>query len=404
MKKQISIFLAAVMAAGVLSACGAGTDQAATDAASTEGSAAADSAAAGASGNGSVIDISGLKTMTLSEVEPADLVTLGDYKGVTVEVASPSVTEDQVTEYIDNLKATNAPTVDVTDRAVENGDTVDIDYVGKFADTGVAFDGGTANGASLTIGSHSYIDGFEDGLIGVNIGETVDLDLTFPENYGSAELAGKDVVFTVTVNGIKAPTDDLTSEWFSSLGYENVTDMEGLRAAVKDSLMKDAESNYQSDVENAAIDAVLENCTFSDVPEELTNRYLTQVYQQFNYYALQYSYYTGTQSTLEDYLKMVMQSGGESGTPEEFIRNRADKTTKQYVMFAAIAKNENIEVTDEDVDQFLKENYESAASTSYSTYEEYKAEQDLDVFREGIMADKVVDFLADNANVVEPAN
>ncbi|MCR5669943.1 MAG: trigger factor [Butyrivibrio sp.] len=402
MKKNISILMAVVSATVLLSACGsnANTDSPADAASASEASADAQGAE---SSEGELIDTASLKTMDLSEVNPEELVTLGEYKGVTVEVAAPSVTDADVDNYIEGLKTSNPPLVEITDRAVQEGDTVDIDYVGKYADTKEAFDGGTAQGAPLVIGSHSYIDGFEDGLIGVNIGETVDLNLTFPENYGAANLAGKDVIFTVTLNGIKA-AGEINDEWIASLGYEGVSNMEQLRAYAEKTLTEEAEKTHQTNVEDAVIEAVQNNCTFGDVPEELVNRYLTQVYQQFKYYALQYSYYTGSQLSVADYLTMAMQSGGESGDPETFIRTRADNTTQQYLMFAAIAAKEGIKVTDEDVEEFLKNTYESASSTAYSTFEDYKAAQDLDVYKEGILADKVVEFLADNANVVEPAN
>lgn len=136
-----------------------------------------------------------------------DYVTLPEYASMTVQAEKPEVTDEVIENYINRNILTTYP---VTDRAVAQGDAVTIDYVGK--KDGVAFDGGTAEGYVLNIGSGNFIEGFEDGLVGVMPGETVDLNLTFPENYHAEELAGADVIFTVTVHDIQESTD-----------YENVT-------------------------------------------------------------------------------------------------------------------------------------------------------------------------------------
>ena len=149
----------------------------------------------------------------------AKYVTLPAYKNMDVTVSGTyEVTEDDVRDYVNNMCSYYPEYEDTDKTVVENGDCVDIDYEGK--KDGVAFDGGTAQGYVLEIGSGTFIDGFEDGLIGVKVGETVDLNLTFPENYQSKELAGADVVFTVTVNKIVKKTEtsyeDLTDEYVAS--------------------------------------------------------------------------------------------------------------------------------------------------------------------------------------------
>ena len=223
MKKKFTLFVAAVMAASLLTACG----DKANDNSSEEVSAAAEtSEASGAvTETAESVDLSALETITLKDINLEDYLTLGEYKGVTAEVTGIEITDEDVENELANVYAQDPMLVDVTDRAVENGDTVNIDYVGKYADTLEAFDGGTAEGASLTIGSHSYIDGFEDGLIGAKIGETVDLNLTFPENYGATDLAGKDVIFTVTVNGIQTSEAEPSDAWVASRNIEGVTDL-----------------------------------------------------------------------------------------------------------------------------------------------------------------------------------
>ena len=293
--------------------------------------------------------------------------------------------------------------LDVTDRAVQDGDTVNIDYVGKYADTKEAFDGGTAEGASLTIGSNSYIEGFESGLVGVNIGDTVDLNLTFPENYGAENLAGKDVVFTVTVNSIQAPDTEMSDEWAAGLGYDGVTDLATLRDYARKTLEDQAQNEFDSTVENTAVQTVYDSTAFGDIPQALINRYMKQQKQMLDYQATMYSYYYGQQLTADSLLANYMNAEGFVGTVDDYLNDISKDMAQQYLMFQAIADEENITVSDEEIDAYLKNAYENASTTSFSSFEEYKESLDLEIYREGLMADKVVAFIVENANVVATA-
>ena len=293
---------------------------------------------------------------------------------------------------------------EVTDRAVENGDTVNIDYVGKYADTKEAFDGGTAQGADLVIGSNSYIDGFESGLVGVKKGETVDLNLTFPENYGAADLAGKDVIFTVTVNSISVAGTEMTDEWAAGLGFDGVTDIASLKTYAKNTLTEQALEEYNATVENNAIQTVFDSSTFADVPEELVNRYLIQQNQLVEYYATMYSYMYGSAVSAADVVNVYMQNEGFVGTADDYLYSIARDMTNQYLMFQTIADEQGLTVTEDEIDEYLKTAYESASSTAFSSFEDYKASLDLETYREGLMAEKVVGFIVDNANVVDASS
>ncbi len=397
------------MVAATLTACnGQDTTDTTTTDASTASSLEASTDAATTEASASSISIlnnlDNLETETLKDINPEDYVTLGEYKGVTVEATLEAVTDEAVEEQIENIKSTNPPMTEVTDRAVQDGDTVNIDYVGKYADSGEAFDGGTAEGATLVIGSGSYIDGFESGLIGVNAGDTVDLNLTFPEDYSATDLAGKDVVFTVTVNSISVASDEITDEWAAGLGASEVTDLASLREYVKTGLTEEAQSNYDSTVQSQVISTVFEGCEFKEVPEKLFNRYVLQQNEQLEYYASMYSMYYGQTLTAEDIVTMMMQGEGSSATADEYFNNMVTEATQQFIMFEAIANAEGLEVTEEEIDEYLENAYNSASSTAYSTYEDYKATLDLEVYREGLLAQKVVDFLVENANVVEAAS
>jgi trigger factor len=406
MKKFIAMLLTGVMVCSALTGCGneANNDNS-NDAASTAVSGESttengeDSSASGLS-----IDIDNLSAKPLGAFKVEDFLTLGDYEGVPVNVALESVTEDKITEYIENIKSTNPPTVEVTDRAVQDGDTVNIDYVGKYADTKEAFDGGTAQGADLVIGSGSYIEGFESGLVGVEKGQTVDLDLTFPENYGAENLAGKAVVFTVTINSIKAPAEDITDEWAAGLGYEGVSNLEELKQYAEKKLQDSAQQTYESSLESAVIEKVTENTTFGDMPEELVNWYLKQQYEIVGYTAQMYSYYYGQDLTVGDIINMYMQNEGVTGTAEDYLRDISTEMAQQYAMFQAIANEQGIVITNEDVDTYLKNLYDNAATTAYSSYEEYRANLDVEIYREMLMAEEVVKFLKEKANASSLVN
>jgi len=189
----------------------------------------------------------GTESTALKDMDVDKYVTLGEYKGLAASVDTVEVDEDEWDTLVNNVYYENitAENGGIMDRAVETGDTVNIDYEGKKDD--VAFDGGTAQGYDLTIGSGSFIAGFEDGLIGVMPGETVDLDLTFPENYGNSDLAGQAVVFTVTVNYIQPAQDgEFSDEIISNFGIDGVTNEEELRQYAYDYLNENAQQNYET--------------------------------------------------------------------------------------------------------------------------------------------------------------
>ena len=397
MKKYLALLVAGTLAVSAMTGCG--KEESGNNSSDSASLAASEASSEDSAASGLSIDVDNLSAKSLSEFKASDYVTLGEYNGVTVEATLEEVTEDSIKEYIDNIKSTNPPMVDVTGRAVQEGDTVNIDYVGKYADTQEAFDGGTAQGADLKIGSHSYIDGFESGLVGAEIGQTVDLNLTFPEDYGSENLAGKAVVFTVTINSIKVEAEDITDEWAASLGYEGVSNLEELNKYAREKLEASAKQAYDSSIENAVIQKVQDNAGFADMPEELVNWYMKQQYEMIGYTAAMYSYYYGQQLSVADILGMYIQNEGYVGSAEDYLKEVSTDMTKQYIMFQAIADEQGIQISDEDVDNYLKNLYENAAATGYSSYEEYKAAMNVEIYREMLMAEDVVKFLVENAKV-----
>ncbi len=408
MKKNYRVFAAVVAAAAMISACGtdaATTDStaesSATEASGTEASATDSSASDAAATETSSIDISGLKTTTLMDVDIDSLVTLGEYKGITIEATKTEVTDEDVEAEVSSAISTTPLMKQVTDRAVQNGDTVNIDYEGKYADTKEAFDGGTAQGYDLVIGSGSFIDGFEDGLVGAEIGQTLDLNLTFPEDYGATDLAGKEVIFTVTVNSISVADTEVTDEWVKSLGIDGVSTVDEFKANIRTQLEEENQSAYDENIRNTAVEMVTDASTVSDIPEELYNRYFVMIYKSLESYTQQVYYMYGVTVSPEEYVQTVMQNNGLTGTVDDYLSDVANQQTTRCMVLQAIANKEGIEISEETVDKYIQEDYDTYFKQQYDSIDAYKATLDTEDYREQIMAEQVADFLVENATVKE---
>lgn len=292
-------------------------------------------------------------------------VTLGAYDGMEVEVAGDfDVSDDDVVDYINGMLSYYPSYEDTDKQTVEDGDCVDIDYEGK--KDGVAFDGGTAQGYVLEIGSGTFIDGFEEGLIGVNVGDTVDLNLTFPENYQSADLAGADVVFTVTVNKIvkKVETsyEDLTDEYVTdNLNYDSV---DALYNDTKSYMESSNEQNRVAAERDAVLNKLLENSKIA-VPDGLLDMKVDQYIQQFT------KQNCTDGKTLSDYL-----SANYNMTEEDFkttITKEMESNLNDELVLEALAKAEG-----ETLDEAGFAEYVSSAmqNGSYKTEDELYAAYD----------------------------
>ncbi len=327
----------------------------------------------------------------LSGIRASDYVTPADYGAIEVEAASPEVSDEYLDMYVQYQMSMQASNEEVTDRdTVESGDTVNIDYVGK--KDGVAFDGGTASGYNLTIGSNTFIAGFEDGLIGAKKGETVLLNLTFPENYSSEELAGQDVTFDVTINSIsRYVTPELTDETAASMGIEGVTTAQEYREYLRNQLMEQAQASHDSEVRQQIVSYLVDNSTFAkDPPPELVERFNQSFTEMFSAYAQQYGMELGAFMNLQGY--------GED-TYAEDIRDMAADTAKEYIVLQAIADKEKLNVSDKEFEEKMAE---EAANAGYASVTEFKKEQDTEEFREYLMVQNVLGYLQENANITQP--
>ena len=317
----------------------------------------------------------------MAGIDVEKCVTLGDYKGVTVEKTIQSVTDEDVQNEIDNALA-NYP-VEV-DQAAKEGDTVNIDYVGKI--DGEEFDGGSDQGADLKLGSGKVIDGFEDGLIGAKKGETRTLNLTFPEDY-TQDLAGKAVEFTVTVNAVKEPLSEPTDQWVADNieGYDNIADY---KAGIRSEQEESNEQTAENQVRYAAWTQVIDNCTINEYPETLVEVGKKLYEQQVETYAK----YAGME------LDAYIESSGL--TQEEYQSNMEEygkNVAAQALVCQAICDKEGFAIGDEDYQKALQDmltEYGCTEDELIQTYGQDNVEQ-------SIMLNRVSNLILENANVTE---
>ena len=405
MKKKLALLLVLAMAGSSLAGCGAAKNAASSssDASATEGASAG--AASDAASGTTLMDMSTLKldkTSYISGIDVNDYVKLGEYTGLEVSEASPSVSDSLVDMYINYYFMQGVANTKVTDRAVKDGDIVNIDYTGKMKDTGKTFDGGSATGYDLTIGSNTFIDGFETGLIGKNIGDSVDLDLTFPKDYSTADLAGKEVIFTVKVNSISVKPE-LTDSLVPSFGISGVSTVDQLKSYMHDSLLKQQQSTYDRDVQNQILQAAEANCVFQNPPEAMVNRYMVELNNSLQNEAAYYSA-QGSSVTPEMILEQSMSNASYSGDVNGYLKEAAVKQSKAIIMLTAIAAEEGITVTDDEVSSQAAS---AMSNNGYSSMDAYSKETGIDmneVIKEEALASKVLDFLKEKAVITEPAN
>ncbi len=268
-------------------------------------------------------------------------IKLGEYKGVKVERETVNVTEEKVNEELENLRK-RAGKLKETEAGTkaELNDTANIDFEG-FID-GVAFDGGKAEGFDLTLGSGSFIDNFEDQIVGHVAGDEFDVNVSFPENYGAANLAGKPALFKVKLNTVKRTEEaKLDDELAKELGHET---LEELTVKTKENLEKREETRISNDLRNKVVEAVLETTEF-EVPAALTDR---EVQNQINRFAQQMQMQG---LSLNQYFEMTGQT---VETMQEQMREGAEKAVKTDLVLSEIAKVEKIEATEEEVNNEIE--------------------------------------------------
>ena len=307
-------------------------------------------------------------------------ITLGEYKGIPVTVTETTVTDEEVDAQIQQLLNSSAEYLEV-DREAQLGDQVNIDYKGM--KDGVAFDGGTAEGYDLVLGSNSFIDGFESGLVGAKKGEEVTLNLTFPDPYqNNPDLAGQAVVFEVKVNNVKEKTvPELTDDFVAKVSPEDGT-VEKLRENMKAFILEQKQYQIDNQRNTDILNAIIDKSEIVCATDDVDKNYETQV----QYYTNQASMYGLDLATYASLMGM-----DEEGLKSE-LRNVARDMTKQEMLLKEIASRENITVTDEDREA-LAERY------GYDSLESFLETADKEIVDDTALMQKTLDFLVENAEI-----
>jgi len=320
----------------------------------------------------------GLVLVVQVEVQPE--FELGQYKGIEVAKVDYNVTDEDAK--LNELQEKASRLVD-SDKEIENGDTANIDFEG-FKDD-VAFEGGKAEGHNLVIGSGSFIPGFEDQLIGKKAGEEVDVNVTFPADYHAEELAGAPVVFKVKVNAVKVKELPELNDEFAQDTTEFETLAE-LKADLKAKAEEEAAAKAKSEERNAVVEAVVAN-TEVEVPETMVNAQIDSSIMELNY-SLQYQGFS-----IEQLLEMTGKSMQEL---RDERKEDAEKSVKASLVVDAIAKAENVEVSEEEVEAEVAKMAEAYNMTLPQIKEALKS-NDLEDIKGQLRIRKTIDFLVENA-------
>ncbi len=321
-----------------------------------------------------------------AEVAVKPEVELGEYKGVEVPKSDVSVSDEEIMAEIDKEREQNSRIITVDDRAVEDGDMTVIDFEG-FVD-GVAFEGGKGTDYPLTIGSHSFIDTFEEQLIGKNIGEEVDVNVTFPEEYHAEELKGKPALFKVTVKEIKKKElPELDNDFVEDVSEFSTVDE--YKASIKTKIEEKKADEAKSAKEEATIEKIIEGAKM-EIPDAMVDSQVRQMAEDF---ARRIS---AQGLTIDQYFQYT---GLTSDKLLEQMRPQALKRIQSRLVLEAVADKENFEVTDEDVNNEIND-MASAYQMEADKLKDLLTDADKENMKRDIQVKKAVEFVTENAKEV----
>lgn len=313
-------------------------------------------------------------------------ITLGKYTGVEYTYSVDEVTPEAITKFTNEALSEKGygEVKSITDRPVQNGDTVNIAFVGKM--NGEEFQGGSAESYDLEIGSNSFIDGFEAGLIGVSLNETKVLNLKFPENYGNEEFNGKDVEFTVTVNSIETTIyPELTDEIVKEISdCESIADF---NTYANDQIMTENEQNAVTQKETDIWNKIVESTELKSYPKGEVEHYkdmLLKLYDRQSQSSYGVSY--------EELLSQAYNQTLDDIDPQ--LTEQAQQTVKEYMTIVAIARDQDLDLTDE---EYQAEADKTAAANGYNSTSEFMEAIEEDQFYLSLLYDRVMDFIVENA-------
>ncbi len=317
------------------------------------------------------------------QVDVKPEIKLGDYKSIEIEKVEYNVTDEILDNEIKKVQDANGRLVDAADRSVQDGDHLIIDFEGSV--DGVLFPGGTAQAQRLEIGSNTFIPGFEEQLIGKNIGEEVQVKVTFPEDYHEETLMGKEAIFKVVIHEIKEKElPELDDEFAKDISEFDT--LEEYKASVKANLEENFKRREKIELENKIIDEVVAMAEF-EVPEGLINSQLETEVGEFDYQLRSQGI------DLEQYLSMT---GSTIEDIKEQLRPMALKRVTADLVLEAIAKEENIEVSEEDIDKELNRMAKQYNEEEGKKFINDMKKRDLSFMHAGISNGKVIDMLASN--------
>ena len=329
----------------------------------------------------------GVKFIVEVTVKPE--VTLGQYKGLKVEKEPVEVTEEEVEKELKSIQEKNARLVEVTDRAAENGDVAKISYLGTV--DGVAFEGGQADNHDLTLGSHAFIEGFEEQIVGQNVGDKFDVNVTFPEAYHAPELSGKAAVFAVELKGLsKRELPELNDEFAEDVSEFSTLDE--YKASIQDKLKKEKEEKAKQIQSDKLLDAAIANCTM-DVPQVMYDNKIDQMMREFE------ENITRQGLTMDIYCKYM---GTTKEDVKENFRETSEKSVRARLMLEQIVKEENLTVSEEALKEEIGRFGESYGIDAEKMIEMFR-EEDKEALKEDMLVKQALKLIEDSAEEVEKA-
>ena len=326
---------------------------------------------------------SGKPFIFTAEVALKPEVTLGEYKGVEVEKAPVEVTDAEIDAEVDKQREQNARTIDIDDRAVEKGDMIKLDFDGSV--DGVPFDGGAGKDYPLTLGSHSFIPGFEEQLVGAALEEEKEVNVTFPEDYQAEELAGKAAVFKCTIHKIEAKELPALDDDFAKDVSEFDT-LDEYKKEIKDNLTKKKEEQAKTEKENAVVDKAVENATM-EIPEAMID---TQVENMVDDFARRIQ---SQGLSMEQYMQFT---GATVDSLKEQMKPQAVKRIESRLVLEKVAEAENIQISDEKLDEELAKMAEMY-KMELDKFKELVGEYEKEQMKKDLAVQEAVTLMADSA-------
>lgn len=323
----------------------------------------------------------------VAEVTLKPEVTLGEYKGIAVPKADYTVSDEDVQKALEAERENQARFVDV-DRPAENGDRVLLDYSGSV--DGEKFDGGTAEDQTLVLGSNTFIPGFEDQLVGAVAGESRDVNVTFPTEYHAEHLAGKAAVFACTVKAVqKKELPEIDDEFIGDISEFETVD--AWKADKKEKMLAEKKQSLDNMRENLAIKGACDNATV-DIPDCMIERQVDYMMQDIKYRL------AGSGLDFNTYLKYLNTTEADM---RKNYRTEAEARVKMQLVIEAISKAENVQATDEEIEEEIKK-YAENGSTDVETFKTQLTDADREYFADRIVVDKTVKLIVDAAVETEP--